>query len=81
MAHKKAGGSHPATVATQPVGVLALSVLAGKPVTFWLQISSSASAAPSIIQGNNVGMGKDHTMFALVGWGRFSVSRNGRGWP
>ena len=32
----------------------------------WPAISSCASAAPNGIAGANVGIGKDHTLFALV---------------
>ena len=77
MAHKKAGGSVRATGATPPGAVSA----------------SRNSAARSVIPGNiivrqrgtkfhpgtNVGMGKDHTLFATAeGQVTFQTKRGGR---
>ena len=64
MAHKKAGGSsrNGRDSAGQRLGVK----LFGGEQRRSPAISSRASAAPSGIPAENVGVGKDHTLFALI---------------
>jgi large subunit ribosomal protein L27 len=63
MAHKKAGGSsrNGRDSESKRLGVKKFGGRLSSPAT-----SSCASAAPSWYPGNNVGMGKDHTSFALT---------------
>jgi len=63
MAHKKAGGSsrNGRDSNSQRLG---LKIFGGEAVL--AGTSSPASAAPSGIRGQNVGLGKDHTLFALT---------------
>ena len=63
MAHKKAGGSsrNGRDSKAKRLGVKVYGGSRSAPAA-----SSSASAAPRFIRASNVGVGKDHTLFALV---------------
>ena len=63
MAHKKAGGSSRNGRDSQSKR-LGVKKFGGE--TSSAATSSCASAAPNIIRAQNVGIGKDHTLFALT---------------
>ena len=76
MAHKKGVGSskNGRESESKRLGVKILVVRIAKPA-----ISSSVSVAPFTIPVSNVGMGKDHTLFALIdGVVVFTTGKEGR---
>ena len=75
MAHKKAGGSS-AMVAIRTAGALASRSSAARKSS--AATSSYASAARSGTPARNVGMGKDHTLFALPTAPSLSKKGDGR---